>query len=159
MRFADGDHNDLVSIIDVGGDELHVTGDAQFGDEDALGPRTVSVQSNTTSTLNVIAGEGSDAFIKITSGLNQQAQLVLLDPVEDPATCTESASVSVPGDKLACESVSALADSTACDDVMLLADATTAACTYTPSSNSNRLWADGTNDRELSSESLMMVQL
>jgi hypothetical protein len=147
LRFADGDRNDLVSIIDVGGiGELHVTGDAQFGDSDALGPRTVSVQSNTTSTLNVIAGEGSDAFIKITSGLNQQAQLVLLDPVEEPATCVEAAAVSVPGDKLACESVSALSDSTACEAVMLLADPTTVACDYTPSSNGNRLWADGTND-------------
>ena len=148
LRFADGDHNDLVSIIDVGGiGELHVTGDAQFGEVDALGPRTVSVQSNTTSTLNVIAGEGSDAFIKITSGLNQQAQLVLLDPVEAPATCVETAAAnSVPGDKLRCESVVALSDSTACDAVMLLADAATAACTYTPSSNGNRLWADGTND-------------
>jgi len=81
LRFADGDQNDLVSIIDVGGiGELHVTGDAQFGELTAMGPRTVSVQSNMTSTLNVIAGEESDAFIKITSGLDQRATLVLLDP-------------------------------------------------------------------------------
>ena len=150
LRFADGDQNDLVSIIDVGGiGELHVTGDAQFGDHDALGPRTVSVQSNTTSTLNVIAGEGSNAFIKITSGLNQQAQLVLLDPVETPATCLETAAVSVPGDKSACDLIVALGDSTACDAVLLQADPANPlalACSYTPSSNGNRLWADGTND-------------
>ena len=147
LRFADGDANDLVSIIDVGGiGELHVTGDAQFGDLNALGPRTVSVQSNTSSTLNVIAGPSSDALIKITSGLNQQAQLVLLDPVEEPATCVETATTSVATDKLNCENVALLGDSTACDAVMLTADGVTPACTYTASSNGNRLWADGTND-------------
>jgi hypothetical protein len=81
LRFADGDQNNLVSIIDVGGvGELHVTGDALFGGPDSVGPRTVTVQSNSTATLNVKAGEESDAFVRITSGKDQRASLVLIDP-------------------------------------------------------------------------------
>ena len=80
----------IVSIIDKGtlGD-LHVTGDGVFGSATMGGPRTVSVQSNETAVVHVLAGPDSDAFIRIESGMNKEATMIWANPGFVP-TATQS---------------------------------------------------------------------
>eukprot|EP01043_Picozoa_sp_COSAG02_P008019 COSAG02_NODE_249_length_27097_cov_30.179155_8_plen_2297_part_00 len=81
LRFADGDSNIMLSVVDMGetGD-LHVTGDGIVGSIESSGPRTLTVQSNSSAEIDIIAGGSSDAILTITSGRDRQASLVLIDP-------------------------------------------------------------------------------
>lgn len=84
LRIADGDSNVMLSVVDMGetGD-LHVTGDGIIGSANAQGPRTLTVQSNNTAEIDIIAGGSSDAILTITSGRDRQASLVLIDPANE----------------------------------------------------------------------------
>jgi hypothetical protein len=84
LRIADGDSNVMLSVVDMGetGD-LHVTGDGIIGSTQSQGPRTLTVQSNSTAEIDIIAGGSSDAILTITSGRDRQASLVLIDPANE----------------------------------------------------------------------------
>lgn len=84
LRIADGDSNIMLSVVDMGetGDLL-VTGDGIIGSVQSQGPRTLTVQSNSTAEIDIIAGGSSDAILTITSGRDRQASLVLIDPANE----------------------------------------------------------------------------
>ena len=47
----------MLSVIDMGSTgDLHVTGDGIIGSVDAIGPRTLTVQSNNSASIDIIAG-------------------------------------------------------------------------------------------------------
>lgn len=81
LRIADTDSNVMLSIVDMGetGD-LFVTGDGIVGSFHSQGPRALTVQSNETAEIHILAGVSSDALLTITSGRDRRAALVLLDP-------------------------------------------------------------------------------
>ena len=60
LRIADGDGNIMLSIIDMGetGD-LHVTGDGVVGSVSSTGSRSLSIVSNDTAAINIVAGGNS----------------------------------------------------------------------------------------------------
>ena len=81
LRIADGDSNVMLSVIDMGDTgDLHVTGDGIIGSVESQGPRTLTVQSNSTAEIDIVAGGSSDAVLSITSGRDRRASLVLVDP-------------------------------------------------------------------------------
>eukprot|EP01048_Picozoa_sp_COSAG05_P004384 COSAG05_NODE_233_length_13251_cov_30.223920_1_plen_2428_part_00 len=81
LKIADGDTNVMLEIVDMGttGD-LHVTGDGIIGTTASTGDRRLTVKSNATADIEIKAGGNSDAILSITSGRDQNAKLMLVDP-------------------------------------------------------------------------------
>ena len=88
LRFTDG-LNDLMTITDKGttGD-LFVSGNVDIGTPTSPGTHSLVVQSGAQAELVVRSGEDSDATIVVTSGIDQKARLVLVDPAADGAGST-----------------------------------------------------------------------
>ena len=59
----------MMRVIDRGttGDLL-ITGDAQFGGPDSVGPRSLTVQSAQQAAIEVVSGEHSDAMVSRVAG-------------------------------------------------------------------------------------------
>jgi hypothetical protein len=87
LRISDGDENVMLSIFDIGElGNIHVTGNGLFGGPDAIGLRTLTVQSTDEAQMNVIAAGASEAVLQITSGPDQRSILILMDPSDtDPS--------------------------------------------------------------------------
>lgn len=78
---ADGDGNTMIRIDDKGATgDLLATGDGVVGSMHVHGDRALTVQSTNIAEIDVLAGPQSDALLKITSGPDREASLVLLDP-------------------------------------------------------------------------------
>ena len=68
--------------------DLEVTGEGYFGGIDAIGPRTLLVQSSSDSRADIyaIAGIGYDEeAVTVRSGENQNAKIILRDPAPGAA--------------------------------------------------------------------------
>eukprot|EP01043_Picozoa_sp_COSAG02_P050242 COSAG02_NODE_5142_length_4595_cov_1.552269_1_plen_1531_part_11 len=81
LLFADSEGNTMLRIEDKGasGDVL-VTGDGVVGSMHVDGDRTLTVQSSNIAEIDVLAGPQSDALLKVTSGPDREASVVLIDP-------------------------------------------------------------------------------
>ena len=88
LRFTDG-ANDLMTLTDLGSTgDLYVSGDVSVGSSTSTGLHSLTVQSGGKAELEVRSGEASDASVVITSGVDQKARLVLVDPADDAAGST-----------------------------------------------------------------------
>jgi hypothetical protein len=88
LKVGDADDNLMLQLVDMGetGD-LHVTGDGIIGSTEATGDRTLTVLSNASASVEIVAGGASDAMLSITSGRDQKAMLILKDPAGE-AICS-----------------------------------------------------------------------
>ena len=88
LRFTDG-VNDLMTLTDLGDTgDLYVSGDVSVGSKTSTGLHSLTVQSGGKAELEVRSGEDSDASVVVTSGVDQRARLVLVDPADDAAGST-----------------------------------------------------------------------
>lgn len=79
LRFIDGTHT-MMDVIDRGNvGDLLVTGSFGIGNSNSTGPRSLTVQSKLQSSLQIISGNTSDAYITVTSGYEMDAKLVMAD--------------------------------------------------------------------------------
>jgi hypothetical protein len=79
LSITDGRYK-MMSIVDRGATgDLVITGDAQFGGPDSVGPRSLTVQSSEEASIEIISGQNSDATVSITAGVDMDAKLVLTD--------------------------------------------------------------------------------
>ena len=79
---ADGnDGNTMMKIIDKGNTgDLVVSGNGLFGGPEAVGTRTLKVQSSQAADIRVISGATHDASVIVQAGPDMDAKLVLVDP-------------------------------------------------------------------------------
>ena len=60
--------------------DLQVTGNMMVGGPDAIGQRTLAVQSSEEAMIDVISGKTRDALLTVTAELNRDAVIALVDP-------------------------------------------------------------------------------
>eukprot|EP01052_Picozoa_sp_SAG31_P010451 SAG31_NODE_573_length_13971_cov_5.931949_3_plen_1047_part_00 len=86
LLFTDGpaSENLMVSMTDKGDTgDLYVSGNIDVGHVDSTSLHQLTVSSGHEAEVVVRAGEASDAAVIITSGVDQQARLLLVDPADD----------------------------------------------------------------------------
>ena len=78
LRISDAEENHMLSITDIGEiGNIHVTGNGMFGGPDAVGLRTLTVQSTDQAQMNIVATGTSEARLAITAGYDQNSAIIL----------------------------------------------------------------------------------
>eukprot|EP01052_Picozoa_sp_SAG31_P044802 SAG31_NODE_7944_length_1557_cov_3.304527_1_plen_176_part_10 len=81
LRISDVEENYMMSITDIGEiGNIHVTGNEMFGGPDAVGLRTLTMQSTDQAQMSMVAAGTSEARLAITAGYDQNSAIIFTDP-------------------------------------------------------------------------------